>query len=117
MSSSTRKPRLLLDENVRFDLYRYVQNEGYDVVRSAISTSDHLLAKRTIKERRILVTNDQDFLWYPRHTIFSVIILRIPQYDGSALLSSFSKLMAEEKKFQGFAFILYPGSWDKEKLA
>lgn len=62
MSSSTRRPRLLLDENVRFDLYRFLQSKGDDVTRAHTSTSDRFLAQRSLQERRVFVTNDQDFL-------------------------------------------------------
>jgi hypothetical protein len=117
MSSSTRSRRFLLDENVRLDLFRFLQKEGYDVARALASTNDRLLAQRTLKERRILVTNDHDFWWYPKHTIFSVILLKVPQYDGVTLISTFTKLMKEEKSFRGCVFTLYPNTWGKEQLS
>lgn len=55
MPSSTPALKFLLDENVKKVLYQF------------------------------LVTNDWDFEWYTKDQIYSVIILRIPQYDSKSL--------------------------------
>jgi len=113
MSSSTPnpKPKFLLDENVRSDLYKFLQSSGFDVKVAPRGTSDSYLASLSKEEKRILITNDEDFSDYPNDRIFSVIWLRIPQNDPKSLISSFNNLINEFEKFSGKLVVLEVENW------
>src|SRR3972149_11330311 len=108
MSSSTSnpKPKFLLDENVRIDLYKFLKSSGFDIKVAAKAASDSSLAALSKAEKRIFVTNDEDFSDYPNDRIFSVIWLRIPQNDPKSLISSFTKLINEFNEFSDRLVIL-----------
>ncbi|MDQ1284587.1 MAG: hypothetical protein QG620_935 [Patescibacteria group bacterium] len=113
MSSSTPSLKLLLDENVRADLFAFLSLERLDVKKSPKGATDKFLASLSLKEHRILVTNDSDFCAYKKSQIHSVVWLRIPQYDAASLFSSFSKLISSisEKQFRSKIIVLRPGGW------
>ena|SRR3989338_638864 len=74
------QPKFLLDENVKKELLRFLNSEGYDV-------------------------DFTDTFLYPKDKIFSVVWLRIPQDKPKALLESFSILLKDKSKpedFEGF---------------
>lgn len=99
MSSSSAK--FLLDENVRVELSRWLTASGVDVIRSPKRTANGALARRSLTERRVLVTNDEDFTEYAVGTIFGVVWLRIPQDDPDGLIRSFARLLKwPPSKFQ-----------------
>lgn len=104
--------KFLLDENVRIELYKLLESLGIDIKLSPKGTTDVKLAEISLKEKRIFVTNDQDFIEYPKDKIFSVIWLKIPQNDPNELVSSFKKLLDENHLFNGRLIILEPGKWE-----
>ncbi len=68
------------------------------------------LAEYSKTEKRILITNDNDFSNIPKDKIFGVILLKIPQDKPSELLYEFSKLLKNKNKlsnYQGKLVILY----------
>lgn len=75
MLSSTRKPRFLLDENVRVELARSLIDQGFSVQIAPRSASDLYLAKISKQEKLVLVTNDKGFCDYTREEIYSVVDL------------------------------------------
>ena len=75
-------------------------------------SSDALLAKLSLREKRVFVTNDQDFTEYAKTEIFSVVWLRIPQHDSVALLTSFEKMLKDSPALKGSLVILYPEKFD-----
>ena|SRR3989338_9894599 len=113
MSSSTPSPKFkfLLDENVRIDLYKFLQSNGFDIKAAPKGTSDSSLASLSKTEKRILVTNDEDFAEYSNDSLFSVIWLKIPQNDPESLISSFTKLLKEFSKFSSRLVVLEAENW------
>ncbi len=111
MSSSIRKMQFLLDENVRKELLPYLQKMGFSARIVPKGSSDETLAAISIKEKRVLVTNDEDFSEYPKSTIFSVVWLRIPQNDLQSLLRMFNRLIKECKNFKGKLIVLEKNIW------
>ena len=116
MSSSTLNHKFLLDENVRVELYRFLKQHQFDVklVTKSASDSQHTLVSK--KQRRILVTNDQDFTHYATDEIFSVVWLRIDQSDASSLIASFEKLLKDLRTFKGKLIILTEKGWEEFPL-
>lgn len=68
------------------------------------------------KERRIVVTNDEDFIEFTREDIFGVIWLRIPQNDPVNLVTSFDRLLHSVKAFTGRLIVLRKEDWDNFPL-
>lgn len=92
--------KLLLDENVRAELYRFLKEQGFDIKLAPKGSKDEDLARISKEEKRILVTNDQDFSGYTRRKVFAVVWLRIPQNDPASLLDSFQELLKRKRIFQ-----------------
>ena len=59
MSSS--KCKFLLDENVRIELAEYLHETGADAVRVPKGLKNGRIAALSLKEGRIVVTNDEVF--------------------------------------------------------
>lgn len=116
MSWSTQTPKFLLDENVRIELLQLLQTKEIDAIRARSGAPDTELAKQSLEERRILVTNDEDFSWYAESEIFWVIWLRIPQHDAKSLCDSFEKLAEECTRFTGKLILLKPDVWEDMSL-
>lgn len=111
MSSSIRKTQFLLDENVRKELFPFLQKMELSVRIAPKGASDETLAQISIKEKRVIVTNDEDFSEYPKNTVFSVVWLRIPQNDPKSLLTMFDKLLKECNNFNGRFIVLNKNIW------
>lgn len=116
MPSLTLSHKFLLDENVRIELCRFLTQKKLDVKLVAKSASDSQVVTISRKQRRILVTNDKDFTQYPENEIFSVVWLRIAQYDAESLIASFEKLLKELKTFKGKIIILTLKGWKELPL-
>lgn len=116
MSSSTPGPKFLLDENVRIELAKLLDSQGLDFKPAPKGSTDKLLASASKKEKRVLVTNDEDFALYPKDKIFSVVWLRIPQDKPNELISSFSKLLKDLNDFSGKLVVLSSGKWEEFPL-
>lgn len=111
MPRSTHNPIFLLDENVNFKLYKFLKLQGIDAKLTPKTLQDKDIAEICLKENRILVTNDEDFLEYSSNEIYSVILLRIPQNKPGTLVKSFEKLLSECKNFSGRVIILSEFNW------
>ena len=116
MSSSTLNHKFLLDENVRVELARFLKQKRFDVKLAAKSVPDSHHASISKKQRRILVTNDEDFTHYTSDEIFSVVWLRISQSDSHSLIASFEKLLNELKNFKGKVIVLTAKGWEEFPL-
>src|SRR3989338_8803247 len=114
MSPSVSRSQLkfLLDENVKKELLTFLKSEGYNVTFKPKGLSNGKLASFSKSEKRVFVTNDEDFtnpVSFPKEKIFSIIWLRIPQDKPEAFLSAFSKLLkkkSEPKDFEGYLITL-----------
>ena len=97
-SVSRSKLKFLRDENVKKRLERFLLQHGFDVVTASKRTPDDELAQLSKFEKRVLITNDNDFIKFSKEDIFSVVWLRIPQEKPQLLLESFSKLLEANPK-------------------
>ena len=110
------KVKFLLDENVRVELAKFLKSKNLDIELAQTSVSDSTLASISKTEKRILVTNDQDFADLDRDKIFSVVLLRIPQNDAKLLIKSFDKLLKDFRDFSGNLIVLDPDGWENFPL-
>lgn len=118
-SISRSKPRFLFDENVDKRLEQALKKQGIDVMSKPKSLSNGMLAEFSKSEKRILVTNDEDFTELTKDKIFSVVWLRISQRDIELSIKSFSMLLEKKTKpkdFEGFLIVLKNGSFESFPL-
>ena len=115
-SQQTPTFKFLLDENVRRGLYEYLMQRGIDVKLTAKGASDQMLLSISKQEKRILITNDEDFAESTKDEVYAVIWLRIPQGNEQALLKSFDELLKELKTFESKLIVLYGARWDEVPL-
>ncbi|MBU4321518.1 MAG: DUF5615 family PIN-like protein [Nitrospinae bacterium] len=114
---SCSKFKFLLDENVRIELYKFLKAKGVDAVFASKGLSDEKLAKLSLKEERILVTNDGDFAEYSAGKVFAVVWLKISQNDANGLIRSFSLLIKlESSKLKDKLVILRPDKVESSSL-
>ena len=72
--------RFLADENFRHDVIKFLISQGHDVKRLPKRTSDEIVAQSAHLEKRILLTNDSDFLAtlkFPPHKFSGILVFRI----------------------------------------
>jgi len=112
MSSSTSKIKLLLDENVHFSLLRSLKENKFDVFVPPKGTLDKEIARLTLKEKRVLITNDADFSEYSEASIYSVVWLRVPQSEPDLLVESFLEMIDEVSHFKGKLIVLYKSKYE-----
>lgn len=117
MSSSIPKLRFLLDENVRIELGKWLQAQQFDVKTLPKGTADKMLCSISLKEERLLVTNDTDFSLLPRGKVFAVVWLRVPQKEVDMLVNCFQKCLSECKEFKGHLILIEPKGWRSFPLA
>lgn len=115
-SRQTPTPKLLIDENVRAKLYRFLKQKGFDVKLAVKGTSDKMLSNISKSEKRVLVTNDEDFSESTKEEVYAVVWLKIAQNDKNTLLKSFETLLRKKINFAGKLVILYDGKWDEVPL-
>ena len=114
-STSASKPKFLLDENVRHELFVFLKSKGWDVKFVPKGSTDREVARLSKKERRVLVTNDADFTLpelYSTDDLFALIWLRLPQADKEGLLATFVLLLDKVEDFAGKVVILHRESWE-----
>ena len=92
MSSST-PIRFLLDENVRIELAKFLSKRGFDCRHADKPSVDRILADISLKEERIIVTNDSDFAVMCKGDVYGVVWLRLPQNDPDLLLKQFGEML------------------------
>ena len=119
LSTSPLKIKFLLDENVDKRLEKFLKQQGIDVIFKPKELSNGKLAEFSKSEKRVFVTNDDDFLEFGNKEIFSLIWLRIPQRKIESLKHSFSKLLNELKpeEFKGKLIILYEERFELRPLS
>ena len=105
LSPSSQRPRFLLDENVDRALEKFLKSNGFDTSYAPKGFSNGKLAEFSRLEKLVLVTNDDDFTnseLYTKDSVFSIVLLRIPQKDPEALLKAFSRMLKEVEEFEGY---------------
>lgn len=80
------------------------------------SSTDKQIAAISLKEKRILVTNDSDFSFFTKDEVFGLIWLKVPQKDLHTLISSFKKMLEECTNYQGFLIFLEVSKWKAKKI-
>jgi predicted nuclease of predicted toxin-antitoxin system len=108
--------RFLLDENVRAELDVFLNGKKCDVRRLPKGAPDRFLAAASREERRIIVTNDEDFSMFREGTVFGVVLLRLPQHDAVGLVASFQRLLDECAEWKGCRIVLGPHQWTATPL-
>lgn len=82
--------KLLADENFPPTLISYLQKKRHDVKRiqrSVKGTSDISVREKAVKERRVIITFDKDFLKTEgKERLFSVIIFDFPNMQPVDIL-------------------------------
>lgn len=116
MYSLTPTLKFLLDENVKRKLYQFLKSNAFDVKLAPGGSTDAGIARISKKEKRILVTNDEDFIYYSPDKVFAVIWLRIPQAETKILIDSFVKLLHELENFSGKLITLNSNEWIENPL-
>lgn len=115
MSSSRFK--FVLDENVRVELYKFLQRKGIDVKFTPKGLTNGEIAELSLNEERVLVTNDEDFAKFLIGEVFGVVWLKIPQNDPQGLIKAFSLLLKPEfSEFKDRLVILWPNSFEVSRL-
>jgi len=56
------KPKILADENIELSLVKYLKSKGFDIKYAEKGLKNSELVSFAIKEERILLTHDHDFL-------------------------------------------------------
>lgn len=84
----TKKPRLLLDENIGQSVAQSLINNGYDavsVVEIGFGMPDTDILKLALQEKRVLITLDKDFgqMIYQSHAEHSGMVLLRLQNESS----------------------------------
>lgn len=104
-------PRFLLDENVRVELDEFLESHGVNIKRLPKGTADTALAATSKREKRVLVTNDEDFSILAKAKVFGVVWLKIPQKELETLIASFQKLTSECRTYRGKLIVVDPTGW------
>jgi predicted nuclease of predicted toxin-antitoxin system len=109
--------RFLLDETVRAELDGFLREEGFHTRRLPKGAPDRALAAASKEEKRLIVTNDEDFASFPLGKVYGVLQLRVPQRDARALLSAFQRVLRACKKWAGHVVEAGPERWRASLLA
>jgi|TARA_Y100000034_G_scaffold132833_1_gene196767 predicted nuclease of predicted toxin-antitoxin system len=102
--------RFLLDENIKKELLQFLNSEGLDAVWKPKGLSNGRLAEFSKSEKRILITNDKDFIHsehFPSEKVFSVIRLKVRQSRPDRLIASFKNLLNSDIEFEGNLITLF----------
>lgn len=102
--------KLLADENVKAGLVKFLAEEGFDISLAQKGVRDSELFSIAVKESRILLTHDKDFLnatLYPPKSCRGIILLRIHPPELSKLKSLTLKFLKEfPEDLKGKAVVL-----------
>lgn len=99
--------RFLLDENVPAALFRFLKENGHDVIKAVPTTSDVDIANQAKRESRILVTLDNDFsnwLRFPPKE-FTIILIRLHPPNKEELIEIVKKYLSIKPSPSGFALL------------
>ena len=110
MSSS--KSKFLLDENVRIELAECLQQRGVDAVRVPQGLKNGRIAALSLREGRVVVTNDVDFRAFPADAIQGVVWLQIPQDAPEVLVRTMAKLLESGEALDGRLVVVQPDRWE-----
>ena len=90
--------KFLLDENVHRGLFSFLSKLGHDVKLSPKSIENGMVFELSLKEERILISRDADFLdfsSFPSSKHFGMFLMRVPPKDLEAQKRVISKLLKQ----------------------
>ena len=94
--------KFLIDENVKRRLAIFLEQNNFDVVLKPKGLLNGKLAEYSKNEKRILITNDNDFSKISKDKLFGVILLKIPQDKPNELIIEFSKLLKNKNRVEDY---------------
>ena len=108
--------RFLADESCDFAVVRALREEGYDVLsilEVCPGAQDRYVMELTVREGRILLTEDKDFgrfIYLEGMSKVGVILLRFPAFARVELCNAVVKLVKQkgERLFEAFV-VVQPG--------
>lgn len=100
------RPKFLVDENVRNDLLIFFKKERINFTSPIKGSTDSQIARHTLKENLVLITNDNDFSRYSKNKVYSVVLLKIHQAKKDELINAFSKLLKQKINYKGKLILL-----------
>lgn len=108
--------KLLIDENIRSEIFSFLETSGHDVKKLPAGVSDAEVAKCASAEGRIIVTHDLDFsniFVYPPKSYAGIIVVRISPPLASALKMALANLFSSlrPEDFNKRLIILEPGGF------
>ena len=117
--TSPSKFKFLFDENVDKRLERFLKQQGVDITSKPKRLSNGRLSEFSKSEKRVFVTNDEDFLEFSKEEIFSVVWLKIPQRKIESSKKAFSTLLKEIKPedFEGNLITLFEDKFEISPLS
>jgi len=101
---------ILADENIDYRIIRALRNEGIDVFsvfENYRGITDYEVIKHSVKEKKILLTEDKDFgEWVFSHKEkgLSVILLRYSFHETPQIITILIKLLKEDSHKLHFAY-------------
>jgi predicted nuclease of predicted toxin-antitoxin system len=108
--------RLLANENIPGDLIHALRENGFDVAwirTEAPGSSDPDVMARAVREKRILITSDQDFgelaVRQKQYDCCGVILLRLSPLPLSALVRHTVSALASRSDWEGNFSVIEPG--------
>jgi hypothetical protein len=92
--------RFLVDENLPVAIADLLRRDGHDVVflpeTDLRSASDEAISQVSIRERRVIVTQDHDFPLPDSQELHGLVLMRPPRASGhEVLVRMFEGLMAD----------------------
>lgn len=118
-STSPSTIKFLFDENVDKRLERFFKSRGVDIEDKPKGLANGKLAEFSKLEKRIFVTNDEDFPKLYKN-VFSLVWLRISQRKLQSSIVMFDKLINEipyMRDFEGKLITLYEDRFKISELA
>lgn len=108
--------KLLIDENVRSEVFVFLKDAGHNVKKMPAGISDAEVAECAAKENRIIITHDLDFsdiFIYPPQDYSGIIVLRILPPLANTTIRALANLFSALKpgEFEKRLIILEPGGF------
>ncbi len=108
--------KLLIDENVRSEVYTFLQDAGHDLKKLPAGVSDAEIAECAAEEKRIIITHDLDFSnisVYPPQNYAGIVVLRISPPLANTILEALANLFdtLKPEEFNNRLIILEPSGF------
>lgn len=114
--SSSIPIRFLLDENVRRELKALLSKREVDFALAIKRAPDEIHAHASLAEKRVVVTNDHDFMYMCQGDVFGVVLLLVPQNDPDLLLKHFGEMLDDCTEYKDRIVFVATGGWRSSPL-